>query len=376
MERTYIRRADGRYVALYAGDPPVVETSSGELMQLLAGREPRPGDPELRWNPLRGEWTIIAGSRMDRPLTAAGDACLLCPGSPELPEPYTIACFENRYPSFRPGPPAGETIAEPGLFRTARATGLCEVVVFTPEHDASLSSLAVDQLERIVVVLADRCRELATLPGIKYVYPFENRGAAVGVTLHHPHGQIYAFPYVPPIVAAEWTIARSMARSGRCLFCEIVRAEEVDGRRIIAVDDHFSAFIPFAARYPYEVQIVARRHGAATLPDLDPVECRRLAGMLALVVRKYDQLFGFPMPYLLMLHPAPVRAVEAPACWHFHVELYPIQRSRDKLKYRASVETGAGSFINDAYPEEKADELRAVPPRTLADLSDDVEDQA
>ncbi|MBI3978469.1 MAG: galactose-1-phosphate uridylyltransferase [Chloroflexi bacterium] len=343
---------------------------TGELAALVADRPPSAG-PELRWNPLRGEWTIVAAQRMDRPLTTAGDHCLLCPGGPEMPEAYTIACFENRFPSLLPNPPGVPATPrfDAAAFATTPAAGVCEVVMYAPEHDASLSTLPVGRVARLLDVLADRCRELAALPGVELVYPFENRGAAVGVTLHHPHGQIYAFPYLPPVLELEWSRARTAAAVGGCLFCTLIAAEQADGRRIIAESRSFLAVVPFAARYPYEVHVLARRHGATSLADLDRAERADLAAALALVTRKYDNLYGFPLPYMMVFHQAPLRARQAADRWHLHVEFYPPMRSRDKLKYRASVETGAGSFINDSYPEEKAAELRALPPRRLADLS-------
>jgi UDPglucose--hexose-1-phosphate uridylyltransferase len=220
---------------------------------------------------------------------------------------------------------------------------------------------------KLVKLWRKRFVELRSMPGIRYVLIFENKGAVIGVTMPHPHGQIYAFPFIPPRLQREIAAARAHFRARqRCLFCDLLRKERRDGRRIVAENDAFTAFIPFYARWPYEVHIFSRRH-LGTLDQFRPAEERALAEILKWVTRKYDNLFNFSFPYMMLLHQAPARGKQD--FFHFHIEFYPPHRSREKLKYLASVETGGGSFLNDSLAEEKSAELRKVPPVRRSEIS-------
>jgi UDPglucose--hexose-1-phosphate uridylyltransferase len=268
---------------------------------------------------------------------------------------FELAVFENRFPSFRPDAPA--LADESPLERRARAAGVCEVVVYTPEHEGSLWSLPPSQVRRLVDVWAERYGELSARDDVRYVFIFENRGKEIGVTLTHPHGQIYAFPYVPPRVQQEQAAALLHERAtGACLLCDVVAEEVAHGRRIVAEAPGFVAYVPFAARLPYEVHVAATGHRASLL-ELGEAERDGLASILRDVQRTYDALWGFAMPYTMSMHQRASDGVER-AGDHLHVEFMPPYRSPDKLKYLASVETGAGTFINDTAPEEKAAELR------------------
>lgn len=322
---------------------------------------------ELRWHPLLEQWVITATHRQDRTYKPPADHCPLCPTRPggeptEIPAPaYQIAVFENRFPSFLTPPPV-PVVDGTELSPVRPSEGRCEVVCYTPEHQGSLATLDPEHAFRLVQVWTDRYRALMSEPAVRYVLIFENRGEVVGVTLHHPHGQIYAFPYVPPVPGKELEAqARFQAgrpeEAGACLLCRQLEIERWDGRRILAENHGFTAMVPFYARYPYEVHVVARRH-VASLAELHEGEQRDLAAMLQGVVATYDRLYGFPFPYVMVMHQAPKEP--APARGHFHVEFYPPHRTREKLKYLAGCEQGAGSFINDTLPEEKAAELRAV----------------
>jgi UDPglucose--hexose-1-phosphate uridylyltransferase len=197
---------------------------------------------------------------------------------------------------------------------------------------------------------------------VKYVYVFENKGAAIGVTLSHPHGQIYAFPYLPPRVRTELAAEeRYRRRHGACLLCDLVRAELEGGDRVVATNGAFAAYVPYFARYPYEVHLVPRRH-LGHLGEMSDRERWEFAGLLRVVLGKYDALFGFSLPYIMLMHQTPTDGRRWPG-HHFHVEFYPPNRSRDKLKYLAGCESGAGTFINDTIPEAKAAELRRATPR-------------
>jgi len=319
---------------------------------------------ELRWHPLLGEWVATATQRQDRTFFPPEDYCPLCPTKPgkfptEIPaETYDIVVFENKFPSLqrKPPPPA---VAGTALEPVEPSRGECEVVSYTPDHHATLAGSAVERIRHLVRVWRDRTRVLSARDEIAHVFPFENKGAAIGVTLTHPHGQIYAYPFVPPVVRREIAQAElHRARTGRCLFCDVRDAERADGRRVLAEEPGWIAYLPFFARYPYETHLVATRCVRA-LPDLGETEVRGLARILKRVLVGFDALFELSFPYIMAVHQAP----KGGAPYHLHVEFYPPLRSATKLKYLAGSEAGAGMYINDTLAEEKAAELRAkVPP--------------
>ncbi len=319
---------------------------------------------ELRWNPLLGEWVITATQRQDRTFFPPPGYCPLCPTQPgafetEIPFPdYDIAVFENKFPSFKPQPDIPAVAAAP-LTPVAPNAGVCEVVVYSAKHDGTLADESIEQIEKLIYVWRERFAELAARPGIDYVLIFENKGQAIGVTLPHPHGQIYAFPFIPPIPAREQKNMRAhWDQAGECLLCAQLAVERQDARRVVFENAAFTLVIPFYARYPYEVHLLPRQH-AADLRDFSPADIRKLAEALKRLLVGYDQLFGFSFPYMMLLHQQPTDGQPHPY-WHFHIEFLPPHRTREKLKYLAGVESGAGSFINDTLAEEKAAELRAA----------------
>jgi UDPglucose--hexose-1-phosphate uridylyltransferase len=354
-----VDRADGRYLYFYAFDRPPPQPGPDALA--------REGERlELRWNPLLGEHVIVSTVRQERTFLPPPEYCPLCPTRGEFPtelpaRDYEIAVFENRFPSFRPDAP--DVAGGSPLERRERAAGACEVVVYAPEHDATLASLSPAQLRRLVDVWADRYADLSVRGDVRTAFIFENRGKEIGVTLTHPHGQIYAFPFVPPRIAREREQATAHgASTGRCLLCDVVASEVAQRERVVAEAEGFVAYVPFAARMPYEVHVAAREHRASLL-DLRDGERDGLAQILQWVQASYDALWGFAMPYTMSMHQAPVAGAAEPGD-HLHVEFLPPYRSRDRLKYLAGVETGAGTFINDTAPEEKAAELREASSRT------------
>jgi UDPglucose--hexose-1-phosphate uridylyltransferase len=311
---------------------------------------------------LLGEWVATATHRQERTFLPPADFCPLCPTKPggfptEIPEPtYDMVVFENRFPSLRSDPPA-PAVEATELYPVRPAAGVCEVVVYTPHHSSTLAAEPVEQIYKLVQVWTDRFRALDALAFVDYVYIFENKGEAIGVTLHHPHGQIYAYPFVPPRIGTELEKSRAhFTETGRCLICDITDEERRDGRRIVAANDSFVAFIPFFARYPYEVHVTSKRHLQA-LTDMDAGEQRRLAEILKTVLVAYDKLFNLSFPYMMVLHGRPSDGGDY-GHYHFHIEFYPPLRTATKLKYLAGSETGAGLFINDTLAEEKAAELR------------------
>jgi UDPglucose--hexose-1-phosphate uridylyltransferase len=318
---------------------------------------------ELRWNPLLGEWVATATQRQDRTFLPPERHCPLCPtrlgGFPtEVPEiDYDIVVFENRFPSLRPLPDE-PTVTSSDLYPVRPAHGVCEVVLYSSDHTSSLAKEPVEQLDKLVRVWTNRFQELGALEFVKFVFIFENKGEAIGVTLHHPHGQIYAYPFVPPRLTTELRqCAQHRYRSGRCLLCDILVEEDRDRKRIVAENDSFVAFLPFFARWPYETHIYSTRHFQA-LTDMSRKEQKDLATMLKMVLVAFDKLFDISFPYMMVVHQRPVNGADYDY-YHFHIEFYPPLRTGNKLKYVAGSETGAGMFINDTLPEEKASELRA-----------------
>ena len=319
---------------------------------------------ELRWNPLLGEWLATATHRQGRTFLPPADYCPLCPTRPggfptEVPEPtYDLAVFENRFPSLRRDPPPPAIEGTP-LYPVEPARGVCEVVLYSPDHTTTLARQCVEQIYQLVQVWADRFRELGARDFVKYVFIFENKGEAIGVTLHHPHGQIYAYPFVPPRVARELERCRAHKdETGRCLLCDIAAEERRDGRRVVVENEAFVAYVPFFARWPYEVHVSSARHLQA-LTDLSDAEQRALAATLKQLLVAYDGLFEMSFPYMMVLHQRPTDGGDYDY-YHFHLEFYPPLRTKTKLKYLAGSETGAGMFINDTLAEEKAAELRRL----------------
>ncbi len=318
---------------------------------------------QIRWHPLLGEWVIVASHRLDRTLHPPKELCPFCPtrdprNPTEVPESdFEIVVFENKFPSLSEratGPPIRR-----GPFVARKGVGICEVVLYTPQHEGALYDLPEEQVYKLVKAWTDRYLELGSKPFVKYVFIFENRGTAVGVTLHHPHGQIYAYPFIPPLLKREIRhMRRHWREKGGCLVCEIARAEKEEGSRIVFENDSFLAYVPFFARWTYEVHVVPKRH-VTNMAELTDEEQYDLALALREMVWRYDNLFGFPLPYMMVMHQAPTDGREHPY-FHYHVEFYTPHRARDKLKFLAGSESGAGVFINDAAPEDKARELREV----------------
>ena len=321
---------------------------------------------ELRWNPQLDELVITATDRQERTFLPPRDFCPLCPTRPggpptEIPRTgFEIVVFENRFAALHREPP------EPAVDGTALtpvrpAAGACEVVVYTPEHDATLADASLEQVEHLIGVWAHRTLELGARPEVDYVYVFENRGEPVGVTLHHQHGQIYAYPYLPRLIERELASGRAHAASANaCLWCALVGQEREDGRRIVMTTEHWQAVVPFFARWPYEVHLTPTRH-LGWLHELDRGEVADLAFALRSLLRAYDALFGLPLPYVMAIHQRPTDGGPHDS-YHLHFEFYPPNRSPERLKYLAGSELGAGAFINDTLPEQTAERLRNVLP--------------
>jgi len=319
---------------------------------------------ELRWHPFLREWVITATHRQDRTFFPPDDYCPLCPtkqgGFPtEIPrETYDIVVFENKFPSLRREPPVPE-VEGSELCPVRPAGGTCEVVCYTPEHNATFVDLSEDRVRRLVDVWADRTAELGARPDVDYVFIFENKGKEIGVTLSHPHGQIYAYPYIPPVVAGELAASREhFEKTGRRLMADVLVMELEDGRRLVAREGIWQAFIPFFARYPFELYIAPVEH-RGNIPTWPRQDRASFARILLDVTQRYDRLWGFSLPYMMVFHQQPTDGGEQDH-YTFHVEFYPPYRTAEKLKYLAGSEAGAGAFINDTLAEDSAAELRTV----------------
>ena len=343
FHKRVVQKQDGRLLWLYGEREHV-------LTPLPEGEGAPAAAPHLRWHPLREEWVIYAAHRQGRTFLPPKDHCPLCPSVPggfptEIPfADFEIAVFQNRFPSLHPDAPTPPEL----LIPTARGRGFCEVVVYTPKHEGSLATLTQSRRELLVQVWADRYKELYAHDFIRYVMPFENRGEAVGVTLHHPHGQIYAYPFVPPIIERETHVFHD-----RPVLCELI--PQISDYTVVR-GEAMIAFVPPFARFPYEVWIAPRRHLPGPWEFAD-AEIREFARVLGEVVSRYDRLFSRPFPYVMAMHAAPKGEERV---FHFHVEFYPRMRTRDKLKYLAGTELGAGAFAADILPEAAARRLREV----------------
>lgn len=355
--RLELVKPDGRPLTLYSRRPI---TGVGPVP--APPGPAAPANPHLRWQPLRGEWVVYAAHRQGRTFLPPPEynplRPMLDPAVPtELPQgAYEVAVFDNLYPSLSfaaHDPPASIVASEP-------AVGRCEVVVYSQDPGTALARLPVEHVELLLQVWADRTRVLAADGRLLYALPFENRGVEVGVTLHHPHGQIYAYPFVPPVPARMLAREREHhERTGRALLETLIEAELADGRRTLYAGAQAVAFVPAWARQPYEVWVAPRR-AHALLGELAPEVRADLARALATVVRKYDGLWSRPFPYLMSWYQAPLDGAPHPEC-HLHAEFLPPYRSRERLKYLAGTELGAGTWANDTLPEDTARELRAVP---------------
>jgi len=294
---------------------------------------------ELRTDPLTGEPVAIAAHRQTRTHLPDPAECPLCPGQ-EVPDPsFDVVAFENRWPSFT-GTAEGSSLV---------AAGRCEVLVFTDAHDLRFADLPVSRVRTVVDAWADRTEALSGLPDVRHVACFENRGEQIGVTLHHPHGQVYGYPFVPPVVAQ--LVATARAEPG---LYDRVLSEEGSGPRVVAEDDSWLSYVPYASRYPYELIVMAKRD-VSHLEALDSSERDDLAALLPPLLRSFDRLFDAPCPYIAAWRQSPVSTHDI----RLHLRVMSPQRAAGKLKYLAGSEAGYGAFISDVAPEQAADALRS-----------------
>lgn len=335
MKRTAIRLADGRDLFYYdERDDAVRATVDTRALP------PRPPAPQRRRDPLTGEWVAFAAHRQGRTHLPPSAECPLCPSTPDRPteipaDDYDVVVFENRFPSF------GGT------------SGRCEVVCFTADHGASFADLHPQRVRTVLDALADRTADLSELPNTEQVSCFENRGEEIGVTLHHPHGQIYAYPFVTPRTLAYLAAARR--HTGGNVYADALAAERTEGVRVVAANELWTAYVPRAARWPFEVHVAPHRQ-VPDLPALSDPERDAFGPLYLDVLRRFDALFGTPVPYVAAWHQATVRSGRE--LGYLHLQVFSVRRAAGKLKYLAGSESAMGAFVNDVPPEEAAARLR------------------
>lgn len=360
MRRTVRTLADGREIIYFDSDPDTPPRRAEDCRDLPE----RVSAPEMRRDPLTGEWITMAAHRQSRTYKPPVEVCPLCPSGPgrpsEIPEQdYDVVVFENRFPSFAAGDPTNLSIVDNmSMVPVAPAGGRCEVVCFTSDHNTSFGHLSRDKVRTVVEAWADRTRELTTIPGVEQVFCFENRGEEIGVTLHHPHGQIYAFPFVTPKTERMLQVAAAYhAEHGRHVLGDVLSAERADGRRMLVDFEHWAAYVPAAARWPVEVHVVPKRQ-VPDLVALTDAERDDFAVVYLEVLRRLDGLYDKPLPYIAAWHQAPVRTGRE-LSW-LHLEVFSVLRSADRLKYLAGTESGMAVWISDITPEQVASRLRAL----------------
>lgn len=362
------RLADGRDL-IYFDDPGT--TLGAERAVDARTLDPRPATATMRQDVLTGDWITVASNRQNRAFLPPAHLDPLSPQTPtnpsEIPSLYDVAVFENKSPSFGPAldaavgdapeavdPPRGtDDLEHLGLGRTRTSVGRCEVVCFSPEHEGSFGSLSRTRARTVIEAWADRTAALSQLPGIRQVFPFENRGKDIGVTLPHPHGQIYAYPYVTP---RTQRLLDTISRTSDDLFARILEFEQA-GERVVLRGEHWTAFVPFAARWPVEVHVLPHRH-VADLSETTEAERDELAPFYLRLLRGIDALYDTPTPYIAAWHQAPVdRARDA---IRLNLQITSPRRAADKLKYLAGSESAMGAWIGDVTPESQAERLRAA----------------
>jgi len=356
--RTDRLMADGRTIRYYDSKPTKRDSID------LRPKEAQPEIGELRFDPLVNEWIAISAHRQNRIFLPPKELCPLCPSKgdllTEIPESdFEVVVFDNRSPSLTP---QTEDYALPDYAGPetdlAKAIGKCEVVCFTADHGQSFCDLSPAQVRTLLEAWRDRTDELSKAPYIRHIAPFENRGEEIGVTLHHPHGQIYAYSYLPPRVEKMLATAKKYREQcGRVLFDEILKRELADKVRIVSQNEHWVAYVPYAARYPYEIH-VAPLSPVADLTELSNAQCNSYPEIALEVTKRLDGVFGIPMAYIAAWHQAPVR--EGRDLLRLHWQITSVRRAPGKLKYLAGSESAMGAFIMDVLPEQSAQQLREV----------------
>ncbi|MEG0750875.1 MAG: galactose-1-phosphate uridylyltransferase [Oscillospiraceae bacterium] len=322
---------------------------------------------ELRWNPVLKEWVMVASHRQSRPQMPK-DWCPFCPGSGHVPDNYDVYRYPNDFPALSCSPPEPDDVASDELFSLAPAYGKCEVLLYSPEHHGCVSALDDTHVHKLARLWRDVFCDMAKDENLKYSFIFENRGAAVGVTMPHPHGQAYGYPFIPKRMETELASAREyLSDHGSCIFCDLLSAERRDGRRIIFQNDCFTVYVPFFSNWTYGCNISANRH-ISDLSQMSETELDSLGETVREVSGMYDALFDEQFPYMMCMHNAPINSglSDVAAACHFYIEFMTPLRSHDVQQFRASSESGAGAWCIPNRPEDKAIELSAAHAKFLS----------
>lgn len=317
---------------------------------------------ELRWHPFLKDWVMIASHRQNRPQMPK-DWCPFCPASGNVPD-YDVLKYDNDFPALSSSPPEPDPVGS-DFFKTAEAYGRCEVILYSPEHTVTLPELSETHVVKLVELWTDRFTALSRDDRIKYVFIFENRGEVVGVTMPHPHGQIYGYPFIPKKIQLELEASKEHYEAhGECLMCRFMHEELSFGKRVIFDNEDFLVVLPFFVEYPYGVYILSKNH-KQNLTQMCEREKKNLAIVIRETVGMLDSLFDTPFPYMMCMHQNPVNSEDTSDYYHFHIEFFPPMRSKEKQKFNASSETGVWAHCNTTAPEEKAEELRKAHIRFL-----------
>jgi UDPglucose--hexose-1-phosphate uridylyltransferase len=334
----------------------------------------QPGMWEERWHPLREEWVIVAAHRQNRPwigqtvqaavpqVPAYDPNCYLCPGNARVhgasnPVYTGVYVFDNDHPCV--GPHAPDPVPGTGLYQSRRADGIARVICFRPEHHLTLAEMQLPDIANVVQTWQSQTYDLAQRPEVNHVLCFENKGEVVGVSNPHPHGQIYATNFVFKTMDTEYVASqRYWHTHQRVLMQDVIAAEQQDGRRIIYENDHVLAFVPYFARYAYEVYVVPKR-SVSHFYALSDVEAQALAQAIQAVTIRFDNLWQMSFPYVMALHQGPCDGSAMPF-FHAFVSFHPPLRQPQLLKYLAGPEIGGGNFLSDTAPELTAASLQAV----------------
>ncbi len=312
---------------------------------------------ELRWNPLLGTWTMVASSRQNRPHMPEGN-CPFCPGQGKLKD-YDVLKYDNDFPVLSPNPDTVKS-AGTGVYKSAEARGKCEVILYSSDHKQNLYEMSLKHIEKIVGLWAKRDEALSKDKKIKYVFVFENKGEEVGVTMTHPHGQIYAYPFVPLKLKTELDNAKTYHKTNKsCVICDMNEAEARAGKRIIYENKSFLVYLPHFTDYPYGVFISSKAH-IACISGLDEAGKKDLAEALKITEGAFDKIFNRPFPFMMCVHQRPVNDKtykDSSRYFHLHIEFYPPLRAKDRIKYYASSESGAWAAANTALVEDTAREM-------------------
>jgi len=350
VKRTELEMFDGRQIFYY--DSTDVSRNAVDSRP----KEPRPLPGEMRMDPLTGEWIAMASHRQGRAFLPPKEFCPLCPtrtdfGTEIADSNFEVVVFENRSPSF--SAPSPEISAE-----VVQASGRCEVIVFSDHHEGSFGSLDYTHMRTVLAAWIDRTREISKLDYVEQVFVFENRGEEVGVTLNHPHGQIYSYPFLTPRTTKMLAVAREhYEKIGKPLLTSIIEREITDGVRIVSENEHWIAYVPYAARYPFEIHVAPKKFVpdfaglTDEVADAFPVIAKE-------VLTRLDGVFNIPMAYIAAWHQAPVR--QGREVLGLHWQITSIRRAPGKLKYLAGSESAMGAFIMDVKPEASAEQLRNV----------------